>query len=83
MAKKDKDDDIAQDEPAETSIAVNDAWTGMLAISLFALIVGTAFLAWDFVSYDYGEGIPKTHKIAGAAPKDIPKAAPAKDDGAK
>jgi hypothetical protein len=80
MARKDKDDDIAQDEPAETSIAVNDAWTGMLAISLFALIVGTGFLAWDYLSY-YDVDVPKTHKIASSPPGAIQKAEPVKDAG--
>ncbi len=67
MARKNKDDEIPQDEPAETSIAVNDAWTGMLAISLFCLIVGTGFLAWDYLSY-YDADVPKTHKITSTAP---------------
>ena len=70
MAKKNKDDDIAQDEPAETSIAVNDAWTGMLAIALFALLVGTGLLVWDYMSYNYGEDPPKTPKFSTTAPKD-------------
>jgi hypothetical protein len=53
MAKKKKDDDEKQEESAGGSIAVNDAWTGMLVISLLALIVGTGFLAYDvFVRYD-------------------------------
>ena len=52
MAKKKKDDDEKQEESGG-SIAVNDAWTGMLVISLLALIVGTGFLAYDlFVRYD-------------------------------
>ena len=48
MVKKHKDDDEPQDETPETSIAVNDAWTGMLAVSLLALVVATAFLLWDY-----------------------------------
>ena len=47
MAKK-KDDD--NDETSGGSIAVNDAWTAMLAISLLALIVGSGFL---FCLYGY------------------------------
>jgi hypothetical protein len=53
MAKKKKDDDEKQEESSGGSIAVNDAWTGMLVISLLALVVGTGFLAYDlFVRYD-------------------------------
>jgi hypothetical protein len=48
MAKKKKDDDEKQEESGG-SIAVNDAWTGMLVISLLALIVGTGFLAYDLI----------------------------------
>ena len=66
MARKDKDD--APDEPGEGSIAVNDAWTGMLAISLFALLVGTGFLAWDYMSYHTGEDFPKVPKFTSTAP---------------
>ncbi len=52
MAKKKKDDDEKQEE-SSGSIAVNDAWTGMLVISLLALIIGSGFLAYDlFVRYD-------------------------------
>ena len=31
--------------------ASNDAWTGMLAISLFALLAGCAFLYLDYSQY--------------------------------
>ena len=60
MAKKRKDDEEQQDETPETSMAVNDAWTGMLTISLLALMIGTGFLYWDWQSY--GDDDPK--KIA-------------------
>ncbi len=73
MAKKDKDEAVAQDEPAETSIAVNDAWTGMLAISLLALMVGSGFLLWDYLSYP--DDPPKVQKIlppgGGGAPAKV------------
>lgn len=49
MAKKKKDDDEKQEESSGGSIAVNDAWTGMLVISLLALIVGTGFLGYDLL----------------------------------
>ena len=38
--KRDKD---TPDETSDGSIAVNDAWTGMLAVSLLALILGAGF----------------------------------------
>jgi hypothetical protein len=44
MARKDDDE---FDEPRATS----DAYTGMLAISLIALLVGCAFLYLDFSQY--------------------------------
>ena len=64
MAKKDAD------EPMEGSMPVNDAWTGLLAISLIALGVATGFLAWDWMQYDE-EAVTrmKIPKLAGAAPK--------------
>ncbi len=45
--------------------ATNDAYTGMLAISLFALIAGGALLYLDYQQYP------------DAAPKPIPRKAPA------
>lgn len=84
MAKKDRED-IDQDDQ-ETSVAVNDAWTGMLAISLLALIIGTTLLALDYFSYP-SEGPPNSPKIASASPdgggKPAPVAAPPKDGGKK
>jgi hypothetical protein len=50
MAKKRRDDDDVQ-STSGGSIAVNDAWTGMLAISLLALMIGAGFLAWDYHSH--------------------------------
>ena len=43
MAKK--------DESFEKTRASNDAWTGMLAISLLALMAGCAFLYLDWSQY--------------------------------
>jgi hypothetical protein len=64
MAIKKKDDDETQDETtSDGSIAVNDAWTGLLAVSLLALAIGSGFLLWDYLQYD-------------DAPKNIPKYAP-------
>jgi hypothetical protein len=53
MAKKDE-----TEEP--TSLAVNDAWTGLLVISFLALSVGTGFLVWDWMQYgDKPPPVPK------------------------
>jgi hypothetical protein len=61
MAKKKKE--IDKDEESDGTIAVNDAWTGMLAISLIALVVATVFLFLDYNNY-------------GEAPKHVPLAPP-------
>jgi len=70
-SKKKTDDDETQDEASDGSIAVNDAWTGMLAISLLALLIGTGFLVWDrWVNYaePLPTSIPKFATTAPAAP---------------
>ena len=68
MAKKKKDDEEQQpEESSGGSIAVNDAWTGLLAISLLALIVGTGFLAYDYMQY-YDEKMPTVPKLTGTPP---------------
>lgn len=73
MAKKSKADD-QDDATSDGSIAVNDAWTGMLAISLLALIIGAAFLAYDYFQYDEFKGtVPN---LTGASPKAPGKVAP-------
>ncbi len=66
MAKK------QDDEPLEGSVPVNDAWTGLLAISLIALAVATGFLAWDWYQYDE-EAVArmKLPKLAGTPPKKL------------
>src|SRR5262245_54536415 len=68
MAKKTKDDE--QDDMSDGSIAVNDAWTGMLAISLLALVVASGFLLYDYLQMS---GEPKlynfTTKMPGTPPK--------------
>jgi hypothetical protein len=68
MAKKKKDDDA---EPKKTdvsdgSVAVNDAWTGMLAVSLLALVVGSVILIYDYTLYS--DEPPKTPKYTSAPP---------------
>ena len=72
MAKKTKDPDEKEDATSDGSIAVNDAWTGMLAISLLALMIGTGFLAWDYFQYDEPKAVPK---LTGTPPKSPPEPA--------
>jgi hypothetical protein len=89
MAKQTKDEEEPKEPKAESSdgsIAVNDAWTGMLAVSLLALIIGSGFLYYDYQQYN--EDPPKTPKFTstppGAPPKvnPLPKVEP-KDGAAK
>jgi len=42
---------MAEIDEQDTTRATNDAYTGMLAISLIALIVGCALLYFDFSQY--------------------------------
>lgn len=63
MAKKKKT--TTDDGPP----ALNDAYTGMLAISLLALVVGCALLALDYLQYE--------SKPAPTPAKGAPAAAPA------
>lgn len=53
------------DDIFEDSRPVNDAWTGMLAISLLALLAGCLFLYLDFSQYPTKD------------PPPVPKAPPA------
>jgi hypothetical protein len=53
----------ATDSDTDTAPAVNDAYTGMLAISLIALIVGCVLLFLDYNQYD-------------SKPPNLPKAPP-------
>ena len=39
------------DEPSDTGVPSNDAYTGMLVISLLALIVGSVLLFIDYSQY--------------------------------
>ena len=88
MAKKKKvEEEPQQEESSGGSIAVNDAWTGILAVSLLALMVGSGFLAYDYFGLYYNEKMPDVPKITGTAPG-VPPAAPKvegppKDGGAK
>ncbi len=77
MAKKKKDEEEVQGESSGGSIAVNDAWTGMLAISLLALMVGTGFLVYDYMQYS--DKLPDVPKFTSKAPG-AEKAAPEKKD---
>lgn len=82
MVKKKKDDESAA-ATSDGSMAVNDAWTGLLAISLFALAVGTGFLLWDASNY-WGVDPPKPPMISQQKPaQPAPPPAPGKDGGEK
>ena len=83
MAKKKTK--IDADEPQEESdgtVAVNDAWTGMLAVSLLALVIGAGFLGYDYYRFseDKVPGVTKfTSQPPGAPPKAAPPPAPKVD----
>ena len=42
---------MAQVDESDTTVATNDAYTGMLAISLIALLAGSALLYLDWSQY--------------------------------
>ncbi len=82
MAKKEKDSEEKEDR-SDGTVAVNDAWTGMLAISLLALGIATGILAWDYNKYADAD-IPKAPLIGSAPKVSAPKAVdPVKIDPAK
>lgn len=70
MAKK----PVVSDEPKAT----NDAYTGMLAVSLIALIVGCVLLYLDYNQYgsEPPPSIPTTPPIAAQQPAQPPPAQP-------
>lgn len=70
MAKKKKDSD-KDEETSDGTVAVNDAWTGMLAISLIALVIATVYLFLDWNQYD--SDAPKSSGLIGSLPKAAPK----------
>ncbi len=74
MAKKKTDEEAAEPE-SDGSIAVNDAWTGMLAVSLLALVVGSGFLAYDYYQYS-DDKVPTVTKFT-ATPPGAPQKGPA------
>lgn len=65
MADDDRDDDLE-----DKSRAVNSAYTGMLAISLLALIVGCVLLYMDYSQYPSNDP-PAIEKAI--APPPLPK----------
>ena len=72
MAKKKSQVDTDQAESFGGSMAVNDAWTGLLAISLLALMIGAGFLLWDYLQYDdKAPGPPHITKNAPGANKPL------------
>jgi hypothetical protein len=66
MAKKTKVDDKPETTP-DGPVAVNDAWTGMLAVSLLALMAGAGFLFYDY--YQYPSDIKPIPKLSGSPPQ--------------
>jgi hypothetical protein len=73
MAKKEKDD-------TSGSPATNDAYTGMLAISLFALIGGCVLLYLDYSQYPESKGptVPKAPPVVTPAENQPPVPVPEK-----
>jgi hypothetical protein len=63
------DDDDLDNELEDKSRAVNNAYTGMLAISLLALIVGCVLLYLDYSQYPTSEP-PPLEKAPTALTKD-------------
>ena len=61
-----------------TTRPTNDAYTGMLGISLFALIVGCVLLYLDYSQYPDAKGpsIPKAPSVAGTTEGQGDKAPP-------
>ena len=66
-----------QDDGFEDTQAKNDAWTGMLAISLIALLVGCVFLFLDWNQYPKKDPppVPKFTPPQAQAPAPAPPAA--------
>ncbi len=85
MAKKKKDDDDeTPEESSDGTVPVNDAWTGMLAISLLALIAASAFLGFDMwrMSSDKGPQLYQSTAKEPSAPAPVPKPQQPKADDA-
>ncbi len=59
---------MADDENVDETRPVNDAYTGMLAISLAGMVIGSAFLLLDWLQYpsrnppDVSKSIPVMKK---------------------
>jgi hypothetical protein len=65
---------MAEIDEQDTTRATNDAYTGMLAISLIALLVGCALLYLDYSQYPSGD--PPRVTAPAAAPPGGPGQAP-------
>ncbi len=77
MAKKKKDvEEEAKPETSDGSIAANDAWTGMLAVSFLALAIGAGFLFYDWYFLYPETEPPKVSKFVSTLP-----GAPQKEKG--
>lgn len=62
---------MAKTETEDTAVATNDAYTGMLAISLLALILGCVFLYLDWSQYP-DKPPPRASVPARSAPAPAP-----------
>jgi hypothetical protein len=69
-----------RNDAAETSRATNDAYTGMLVISLLALLAGGVLLFLDYNQYP-DKNPPKVQKVAPAPPIEKDNAPPAGTKG--
>ncbi len=70
MARKRKKDSKSNKEQPKFR-SKNDAYTGMLTLSLFALIGGCVLLFLDYQKYDYGNAQPpKVQKVPLINPED-------------
>jgi hypothetical protein len=59
-----------REPPRETAVPANDAFTGMLAISLIALIIGSVLLFLDYNQYSGKTPNPSALSPMPAAKKD-------------
>lgn len=67
MAKK-KKPAAADNKPK----AKSDAYTGMLSVSLLALITGCVLLFLDFQKYDFKMKAPQVNRVSSVGPDGLP-----------
>ncbi len=65
------------DDTPKTALPANDAWTGMLAVSLVALLAGSVFLLMDWMQYTKKpDKLQFSPVVQEQAPKEEPKEPP-------